>query len=98
MSGLSGGCRAGLTLERYGQLAAFAIQQVGSDAAAVLLVEDGVPQVRVSSKLQFGALQVVARERQGHCRREPGSALLGGYARDSARAEGSAIVDKPGEC
>ena len=97
--GLSVGCRAGLTLERYGQLAAFAIQQVVSDAAAVLLVEDGVPQeVRASSKLQFGALQVVAREWQGHCRREPGSALLGGYARDSARAEGSSIADKPGEC
>ena len=32
----------------------------------VWLVEDGVPQVRASSELQFGALRgVVARERQG---------------------------------
>ena len=34
----------------------------------------------------------------GHCRGEPGSALSGGYAPDSARAEGSSIVDEPGEC
>ena len=34
-----------------------------------------------------------------HCRRgEPGSALSGGYAPDSAKAEGSSIVDEPGEC
>ena len=42
-----------------------------------------------SSELQFGALrEVAARERQG--------ALSGGYAPDSARAEGSSIVDEPG--
>ena len=35
---------------------------------------------------------------RGHCREEPGSALSGGYARDSAKAEGSSIVDEPGEC
>ena len=28
---------------------------------------------------------------------EPGSALSGGYAPDSAKAGGSSIVDKPGE-
>ena len=33
-----------------------------------------------------------------YCRGEPGSALSGGYAPDSARAEGSLIVDEPGEC
>ena len=33
---------------------------------------------------------------RGHCRGEPGSALSGGYAADSARAEGSSIVDEPG--
>ena len=39
-----------------------------------------------------------ARGRE-HCRGEPaGSALSGGYAPDSARAEGSSIVDEPGEC
>ena len=32
-----------------------------------------------------------------HCRGEPGSALSGGYAPDSAKAEGSLIVDEPGE-
>ena len=33
----------------------------------------------------------------GHCRGEPGSALSSGYAPDSAKAEGSSIVDEPGE-
>ena len=38
-----------------------------------------------------------ARGRE-HCRGEPGSTLLsGGYAPDSAKAEGSSIVDEPGE-
>ena len=32
-----------------------------------------------------------------HCRGEPGSALSGGYAPDSAKVEGSLIVDEPGE-
>ena len=35
---------------------------------------------------------------RGHCRGEPGSALLGGHAPDSARVEGSSIADEPGEC
>ena len=33
-----------------------------------------------------------------HCRGDPDSALPDGYAPDSARTEGSSIVDKPGEC
>ena len=33
---------------------------------------------------------------RGHCHGEPGSALSGGYAPDSAKAEGSSIVDEPG--
>ena len=46
--------------------------------------------------MAFG--KVAARERQGeHCRGEPGSSLLGGYAPDSAKAEGISIVDEPGE-
>ena len=46
--------------------------------------------------MPFG--RVAARERQGqHCRGEPGSALSGGYAPDSAKAEGGSIVDEPGE-
>ena len=57
--------------------------------------------MRTSSKIQFGALREVwqhARGR-GHCRGEPGSsALSGGYAPDSTKAEGSSIVDEPGEC
>ena len=34
---------------------------------------------------------------RGHCRGEPGSSLSGGYAPDSAKAEGSSIVDEPRE-
>ena len=37
-----------------------------------------------------------ARGRE-HCRGEPGSALSGGYAPVSAKAEGSSIADEPGE-
>ena len=37
-----------------------------------------------------------ARGRE-HCRGEPGSSLSGEYAPDSAKAEGSSIVDEPGE-
>ena len=37
-----------------------------------------------------------ARGRE-HCRGEPGCALSGGYAPESAKAEGSSIVDEPGE-
>ena len=33
---------------------------------------------------------------RGHCRGEPGSALSGGDAPDSARAEGRSIVDGQG--
>ena len=32
-----------------------------------------------------------------HCRGEPGSALSGGYAPDSAKAKGSSIADEPGQ-
>ena len=37
-----------------------------------------------------------ARGRE-HCRGESGSSISGGYAPDSAKAEGSSIVDEPGE-
>ena len=37
-----------------------------------------------------------ARGRE-YCRGEPGGSLSGGYAPDSAKAEGSSIVDEPGE-
>ena len=37
-----------------------------------------------------------ARGRE-HCRGEPGGSPSGGYAPDSAKAEGSSIVDEPGE-
>ena len=37
-----------------------------------------------------------ARGRE-HCRRESGSTLSGGCVPDSARAEGSSIVEEPGE-
>ena len=56
-------------------------------------------RVLASSVLQFGALrEVAAQKRWQHCRGEPDSARSGGYTPDSARAEGSSIVDEPGEC
>ena len=62
------------------------------------MVEDDVPQVRASSELQFGAVWRGWHARgRGHCcRGEPVSALSGGYAPDSAKAEGSSIVVEPG--
>ena len=55
--------------------------------------------MRAPSGFQFGALREVWRPARGreHCRGEPGSALSGGYAPESAKAEGSSIVDEPGE-
>ena len=52
-----------------------------------------------SELLQFGGLREGWRHARGreHCRGEPDSSLLGGYALDSAKAEGSSIVDEPGE-
>ena len=53
-----------------------------------------------SSEYQFGGLREGGgtRERgREYCRGEPGSSLSGGYAPDSAKAEGSSIVDEPGE-
>ena len=80
--GLSDGCRAGLTLERCSQLAAFAIQLVGRDAAAVWLAEDGVPRCAPLPSSKFGAFWEVRQHARGRefCRGEPGSALSGGYA------------------
>ena len=56
-------------------------------------------QVRASSGLQFGALREVWRYARGreHCRGEPGNVLSGGYAPDSVKAEGSSMVEEPGE-
>ena len=53
--------------------------------------------MRASAELQFGALREVWRHVRGRERGEPGNALSGGYAPDSAKAEGSSIVDEPGE-
>ena len=61
---------------------------------------DGVPQVRAplpSSNLVPFRRWWHARG-GGYSRGEPGSALSGGYVPYSARAEGSSIVDEPGEC
>ena len=57
-------------------------------------------QARASSELQFGALREVWRHARGreYCRGESGSALSGGYVPHSAEADGSSIVDEPGEC
>ena len=55
--------------------------------------------MRTSSELQYDALGEVWRHARGseHCRGEHGSALSRGYAPDSAKVEGSSIVDEPGE-
>ena len=56
--------------------------------------------MRASSELQFGTLrEEVWRHARGweYCRGEPGSALSGRYAPDSAKAQGSSIIDEPGE-
>ena len=55
--------------------------------------------MRTSFEFQYDALREVWRHARGreHCRGESGSALSGGYAPDSARAEGRSIADKPGE-
>ena len=46
--------------------------------------------------MPFG--RVAARERQGALRHgEPGCSLSGEYAPDSAKAEGSSVVDEPGK-
>ena len=57
----------------------------------------------VETRRQYGWLRMVswggwrhARGRE-HCRGEPAGSLSGGYAPDSAKAEGSSIVDEPGE-
>ena len=99
VGGFSGRCRAGITLERCSQLAAFVTQPIGLDAAAVWVVEDGVPRcvhLPSSNLVPFGRW----RHERGteHRRREPGSALSSGYAFNSAKAKASSIVDKPGEC
>ena len=97
--GLSGGFRAGLTLERCSQLAVFATQPAGRDAASVCSVEDGVTRfapLPSSNLVHFGRWRH-SRGRE-HGRGEPGGALSDVHAPDSARAEGSSIVDEPGEC
>ena len=97
--GLSVGCRAGLTLERCSQLAVFATQPIGWDAAAVWLIEDGVPRCAPSpsSNLVPFTRWRQARGRE-YCRGGSGSALSGKYALDFARAEGLSIVDEPWQC
>ena len=45
----------------------------------------------------FGAEFGVVALAKGPRRVQPGGSLSGGYAPDSAKAEGSSIVDEPGE-
>ena len=63
-----------------------------------MVAEDGVFRCAPlpSSHLEPSGGWPHARGRE-HCRGEPGSSLSGGYAPDSAKAEGSSIVDEPGE-
>ena len=56
--------------------------------------------MRAFSELKFETLLEVWLHARGRetCRGDSGSALLGGYAPDSAMAEGSSVVDESGEC
>ena len=57
--------------------------------------------MRASSELRFDALWEDGCTREAGstaCRGEPGSSLSGGYAPDSAKAEGGSILDEPEEC
>ena len=65
---------------------------------AVWLAEDSVPRCTPlpSPNLVPSGGWRHARGRE-HYRGEPGSALSGGYEPDPAKAEGSSIVDEPGE-
>ena len=90
LGGLSGGCRAGITLEKCSQLAVVSTQPAW-------LVEDGVPRcspLPCFNLVPFGRWRH-ARGREC-CREELISAPPGGYEPDSAKAEGSSIVDEPG--
>ena len=71
----------GLTLNRYRQLAVYAIQSVGLDVAAVWLVDVGIHPVRL-----FPSANLVPFGRRGHargrwhCRGKPGRAPQHGQA------------------
>ena len=58
------------------------------------------PGERLFQVPKFSTLREVWRHAKGreYCRGEPWSVLSGGYAPDSAKAEGSSIVDESGEC
>ena len=88
LKGLSGGYRAGFTLERCSQSAAFAIKPVSLDAATVWSVADGVPGCAPlpSSNLVPFERWWHARGRE-HRRGELGVSLTGGYASDLAWAD-----------
>ena len=67
--------------------------------AAVWLVEDGVLRYMPLPRYNFVPVGRWRHARgRKHCGGEPGSTLLGGYTPDSVRAEGSSIIDEPGEC
>ena len=79
---LSGGCRAGLTLER-------------GTSNWLRMVIPGVRPFRPPIRCTSGEWRH-ARGRE-HCREKTGSALSGGYTPDSAKAEGSSNVYESGE-
>ena len=78
------------------------IQSVGQDAAAVWLVENGVHQARLfRAPISFSSGGGGTRKAGGTVAEGLvgcSSALSGEYAPDSARVEGSSIVDELGEC
>ena len=99
--GLSGGCSAGLTLKRYAanwlpsrfSLSAETRRRYGW---LRMMVFPGARLFRAPNWCPSGGWRH-ARGRE-HCHGEPGSALSGGYAPDSAKkAESSSIVNELGE-
>ena len=70
----------------------------------VWLIEDGVHQVRLLRAPIWcpsgggGTREAAGTVAENLVKVQQRSTVLGEYSPDSARAEGSAIVDEPGEC
>ena len=63
------------------------------------MAKDGVPRCEPLPRAPIRCPSGGWRHARGreHCHGEPGSSELDGYAPDSAKAEGSSIIDEPGE-
>ena len=91
--GISGGCRAGLTLEIFSEITKSV--EMRRRYGWLRMVFPGARLLRAPIWCPSGGWRH-ARDRE-HCRGEPGSSLSDGYVPDSAMAESSSIVDVLGE-